>query len=336
MGAIVNRHDHVSLSQVRGLEAYWLHHTRRRRREPDPRAWLSDKILLDTLGLGLEQTRDFLAAAPELDAFRRWILTIGGPPDPVAIGRYHAWRDGTAPPAAAMARLRAIEAAPPALGPAELAQWDEEGYVVLRAAISAAEAEAASAALWAHLGAAPGDPGSWYGRRGHGIMVQLFQHPALTAARRAPRIHKAFAQLWGTADLWVIADRTGFNPPETPSHPFTGPHLHWDVSLATPIPFATQGMIYLTDTGPDQGALILVPGFHRRIEAWLAGLPAGADPRRQDLGGEARPIPGGAGDLVIWRQDLPHGASPNRTARPRLVHYLNMYSGTRRRQPVWR
>ncbi len=33
----------------------------------------------------------------------------------------------------------------------------------------------------------------------------------------------------------------------------------------------------------------------------------------------------GAGDLVIWHQALPHGASPNRANRPRVVQYINMF-----------
>ena len=37
-----------------------------------------------------------------------------------------------------------------------------------------------------------------------------------------------------------------------------------------------------------------------------------------------RAIGGRAGDLVIWHQALPHGASPNRGTRPRMVQYVNM------------
>ena len=113
-------------------------------------------------------------------------------------------------------------------------------------------------------------------------MVQYFQHPAFDAIRRAPRIHKAFAQLWGTADLWATTDRVGFNAPERDGFKFPGPHLHWDVSVKTPIPFGTGGILYLTDTPPEQGAFTLVPGFQRWGEDWLKALPAGADPRRAE------------------------------------------------------
>ncbi|HEY6236367.1 MAG TPA: hypothetical protein VIW69_14810 [Candidatus Elarobacter sp.] len=45
----------------------------------------------------------------------------------------------------------------------------------------------------------------------------------------------------------------------------------------------------------DQGAFTCVPGFHRRIASWLAGLPAGTDPRHQNLGAlGAVPIAGRA------------------------------------------
>jgi ectoine hydroxylase-related dioxygenase (phytanoyl-CoA dioxygenase family) len=156
--------------------------------------------------------------------------------------------------------------------------------------------------------------------------VQYFQHPAFDAVRRAPRIHKAFAQLWGTADLWVTTDRVGFNAPEREGFMFPGPRLHWDVTVKTPFLLGTGGILYLTDTPPEQGAFTVVPGFQRWGEAWLKALPPSADPRQQDLyalGPHA--IGGRAGDLVIWHQALPHGASPNRGTRPRMVQYVNMF-----------
>jgi hypothetical protein len=317
--------------EVAGLDALRL------RRAGDARAKMAERLLLDALGLGREQTLAWLARErPSLAQFQAWILATAGPPDPEALARYHAWRDGAAMPAATARRLAAIEAEPNVLDAEALRQWAREGYVRLRNAISKAEAEAAAAALWAHLDASPGDPESWYGHESQGIMVQLFQHPALEPARRSARIHKAFAQLWGSADLWMKTDRTSFNPPERPGAPFPGPHLHWDVSLVTPIPFATQGILYLADTAADQGAFATIPGFHRRIDAWLAGLPAGADPRREILAMEAIPVAGNAGDLIIWRQALPHGATPNRSDRPRLAHYVNMYSAAMERRDVWR
>jgi hypothetical protein len=110
--------------------------------------------------------------------------------------------------------LEAVDASDPVLTADDLAFWDEHGYVVLHDAVPEASRLAATQALWDHVKARPDDPETWYRRRDHGIMVQYFQHPAFEANRCSPRIHKAFAQLWGTPDLWVSTDRVGFNVPD--------------------------------------------------------------------------------------------------------------------------
>jgi ectoine hydroxylase-related dioxygenase (phytanoyl-CoA dioxygenase family) len=191
-------------------------------------------------------------------------------------------------------------------------------------------------AILRRLGAVADDPQSWYARRPNGIMVQYFQHPAFTAVRNSRRLHKAFAQLWGPTDLRVSTDRVGFNVPERPDRRFPGPDLHWDASIATPVPFGVGGILYLTETEAEQGAFTCVPGFHKRIAAWLAALPAGADPRTQDLHAlGSRPIPGRAGDLIIWHDALPHGSRPNRAERPRIVQCVTMYPAGVEHQAIW-
>jgi ectoine hydroxylase-related dioxygenase (phytanoyl-CoA dioxygenase family) len=79
-----------------------------------------------------------------------------------------------------------------------------------------------------------------------------------------------------------------------------------------------------------------VPGFHRRLTDWLSGLPPDADPRTQDLRSLATPIAGRAGDLIIWRHELPHGSSPNRAERPRIVQYMTMRPSNWEQNPVWK
>ena len=131
-------------------------------------------------------------------------------------------------------------------------------------------------------------------------------------------------------------DRVGFNVPERPGWTFPGPDLHWDVSLKTPIPFGTAGILYLTDTPPEQGAFTLVPGFHRRVDEWLANLAPGADPRQQDLHAlGSMPIGGRAGDLIIWHHALPHGSRPNRGTQPRMVQYIAMFPTEVDEQDEW-
>jgi hypothetical protein len=214
----------------------------------------------------------------------------------------------------------------PVLSAADLASWGALGYVVLHDAVPAQQCIAAVSAICEYLGADPADPETWYrGSNGHSIWVALMHHPAIWANRRAPRIRRAFAQVWGRRDLRVTVDRAGFNPPERPDWPFPGPPLHWDGELVPPVPFNAQGILYLTDTAADQGAFTCVPGFHRRLDAWLRALPPGSDPNQEDLSA-LRPvaIPGRAGDFIIWNNALPHSASPNRSDRPRIVQYIQM------------
>ncbi len=296
-----------------------------------------DYLVVHACGIGLEQTAQCLSdTRPSFAEFERWIVATTGGVDPLRIARINAAVAGTDYPDEIKNWLAAVEASEPVLSAGDLAFWDQHGYVVLHDAVPAAGREAAARALWHHLGARAGDAESWYVRNDHGIMVQYFQHPAFEANRRSPRIHKAFAQLWGNADLWVTTDRVGFNVPERPGWMFRGPDLHWDVSVKTPIPFGTQGILYLTDTPPEQGAFTLVPGFQRWGEQWLKSLPSGSNPRQQDMHALGpRAIGGRAGDLIIWHQALPHGASPNRGLAPRLVQYINMFPTKFEEQEEW-
>lgn len=321
----------AQLPEIACLEEYWASHSGK----GPPLDEMVGKLLLDTLGLGNQQVFEQLyLVKPDFAGFQAWILETAGPPDARLLDRYHAWLYEMPPGDEAQAQMDAIAAMPPVLDEAALAHWDAHGYVILPDAITPDEIEAVKALLWQVIGASPDDAESWYAAKTNGIMVPHFQNPVLEAARRSPRVHKAFAQLWGSENLWVVIDRMGFNPPERDGHLFSGSDVHWDASLVRPIPFATQGVLYLSDTAEDQGAFRCVPGFHRRIDAWLDAL-GDANPREADLSADVKHVAGRAGDLIIWRQDLPHAASPNRSNQPRLAQYLTYYSPDMKIQP-WR
>jgi len=289
--------------------------------------WARDKLLLHGLGIGLEPTARFLATSPSFEEFENWILERNaGAIDPARLRRLNAallsepYDDATAE------WLESIDALSPVLTAQDMARWDEEGLVILRGAISRDEAAAACAAVYEQVGGDPGNPESWYSRRNmQGIMVQAFQHPAFQPARTSARIHKAFAQLWGTSDLFPTMDRCGFNPPEHATYQFPGPHLHWDADLTRPVPFDVQGVLYLVDVEPEQGAFTCVPAFHRELESWRRALSPGADPAQHIPRERAVAVPASAGDLILWHQALPHGSRPNRAAKPRVVQYLTMF-----------
>ena len=162
-----------------------------------------DHLVIHACGIGLEQNSFYFSRhAPSFDEFECWIAETSGGVEPQRVARINAAVAGLPYPDNIARWLAAVEASEPVLSAADLTFWNQHGYVVLHDAVPAATNEAAAAEIWRHLDARPDDPASWYRRGDHGIMVQHFQHPAFEANRRSPRIHKAFAQLWGSADLW--------------------------------------------------------------------------------------------------------------------------------------
>lgn len=211
------------------------------------------------------------------------------------------------------------------LSAADLHFFDRQGYVILHNAVSPKACENTRRAITDHLAVNMNDPQTWYALNNlnHGLMVPLYQHAALEENRRSPEIRKAFEQLYNSVSIHPVIDKVSFNPPETDNYKFAGSPLHWDVSLAQPIPFKLQGLLYLSDCEATAGAFHCVPGFHNTIGEWLARVPAGIHPRdfaAQTLSPTA--IPGKAGDLIIWHQALPHCATPNKGKLPRLVQYI--------------
>lgn len=299
--------------------------------------WVADNTLLSGLRLGLRETLNYIYTnRPTFDGFEAWVLEKNsGVIDRSRVLRLNAAISGSPLTTEMAADSLARE---PALTDADLKCWKENGYVIVRNAVGSKQCEDAAQAIYDFLEMNPEQPDTWYGTNNReGIWVPLLHHPAFWANRDSPRIHAAFAQLWNRDDLWVTVDQGGMNPPERAGWNFPGQGLHFDVSLELPIPFGVQGILYLTDTAADQGAFRCVPGFHREIETWLENLPDGVDPRGEDLEKfGAVPIAGRAGDLIIWHQALPHSASPNRSARPRVVQYIRMQPSDWQMNPRWR
>jgi len=280
--------------------------------------WPLDKTLLSVLGLGVEQTLTYVFQhAPAFEEFERWIILTAGIPSIEQVNKFnnllHKTPEFTQP-------------IPCVLSDEELTFWAQNGYLILKNAVPKADCQATVDLICDFLKIKLNEPETWYGPRTsrQGIMVQLFQHPLLQKNRQSEYIQMAYQQLWQRTDIWVTTDRVGFNPPETDNWKFPGPDLHWDCSLDQPIPFNLQGLLYLADTAPNQGAFTLVPGFHNRISDWLLALPEGTNPRTENLHTlGSLPIAAAAGDFIIWHQALPHGSRPNTSSKPRFVQYIN-------------
>jgi hypothetical protein len=281
--------------------------------------WQTDITLLNALGLGLEPTLKYLYnKEPAFDEFENWILATTGGLDQTKINQFNKIIAGES--------FADEPVQYEILTQADLDFWDQNGYIIIRNAVTKEDGDATIKALCDHIGIDRYNPATWYKHHPaqQGIMVQLFQHPALEQNRRSDKIRKAYEELWQRKDIWVNTDRVGFNPPETETYKFTGPRLHWDLKSFKSIPFGLQGILYLSDTAANQGAFTLVPGFQHKIDAWLADLPAGVDPQKQNLYAfGSKPIAANAGDFIIWHHALPHGSSPNMATVPRFVQYIN-------------
>jgi hypothetical protein len=283
-----------------------------------------DRIMLSVFGIGLEEAITHLARRqPTFADFEGWILSqTGGAFDHHAVARFNRaigrGRDEASP------GQPASEASQP-IDESALRFFATHGYIVLRSAIERDHARWCEREVWTTIGASPDDRSSWSVAHPlrQNIMVQRFRGEPFEMNRRNPRIRAAFEQLYGRRDIWPIADRLGFNPPSTEERTAAPMRLHWDAELTPPIPMLLQGLIYLNDVEASQGAFSCIAGFHHRIDDWLRDLPTGRQPSDENLDALGRVFVGGhAGDMVIWHQALPHGASLNRGEYPRIVQYL--------------
>ena len=63
-----------------------------------------------------------------------------------------------------------------------------------------------------------------------------------------------------------------------------------------------QGVLYLTDVPEDAGGINCSPRGPEAVKEWLQQLPPDSKPAEADLVAlfKPQPVPGKAGDLVIW------------------------------------
>ncbi|MEE2627214.1 MAG: phytanoyl-CoA dioxygenase family protein [Candidatus Latescibacterota bacterium] len=225
------------------------------------------------------------------------------------------------------------------LSKADWAFWEENGYVIIPNAVPQENLDRMVEAIWWFLDMDPEDSETWYKHKpftrdnrcspiSAGGMVEMYQHQAIWDNRQHPRVHQAFAEIWGEEKLWVSLDRANMKPPAREDKPDWNNRgmIHWDLDTSQqPIQFGVQGVLYLADTAEDQGGFQCVPGFNNTFEEWVKTQPEDRNPHHPDLTGlDVRSIPGKAGDLLIWHRLLAHGNGHNTSDKPRLAQYITM------------
>lgn len=265
--------------------------------------WNNEIKTLYQLGIGMEDALQFLYfEKPDYESFKIWIN--------------NRKRDIVIEPEDLTDNVLSEE---------DLEFWNQNGYVIVKNAISKEDCEDTQKAIWEYLKMDPNKKESWYESHEDlkGLMLNFSDHETLNRNRFSPRVKKAYEQLYKTTKIYKTIDKVSFNPPETENFNFLGSPLHWDMSLKKPLSFGLQGLLYLTDCGPNDGAFHCVPGFHNQINQWLDELKPHENPREKALQTlQSKPIIGQAGDFIIWHQALPHCATPNKGEKPRMVQYL--------------
>ena len=230
-------------------------------------------------------------------------------------------------------------ASPDTLRVLGIEQWDfwrENGYVVVKQAVSRQQAQQTAEFLWEFEDKDPDDPATWYTApraemkmkelAGTG-MVEVYNHQALWDNRQARRVYDAFVDIWGTERLWVTIDRANLNFPIRPGYEYKG-FIHWDYDPDTK-PQNVQGVLALADqTDPNMGGFQCIPWLYRNYASWKLTQPADRDHFQPDLTGledKIVKVPLEAGDLLIFNSSEPHGIRPNHSRdKVRIAQYISM------------
>ncbi len=117
--------------------------------------------------------------------------------------------------------------------------WITNGYVIVRNAVSLEQTEATANFLWEFEEKDPTNPETWYTAPRAEMqmkeltntgMVEVYNHQMLWNNRQSPKIHAAFADIWGTEKLWCTIDRANLNFPLRPGFEYKA-FIHWDYDL---------------------------------------------------------------------------------------------------------
>lgn len=214
--------------------------------------------------------------------------------------------------------------------------WVENGYIVIRNAVSREQAQKTADFLWEFEEKAPNDPSTWYTTpraemqmkelAGTG-MVEVYNTQALWNNRQVQRVYDAFVDIWGTEKLWVTIDRANLNFPIRPGYAYKG-FIHWDYDPETR-PQNVQGVLALADQNDENmGGFQCIPWLYRNYDSWKLTQPDDRDHFQPDITGledKIVKVKLNAGDLLIFNSTQPHGIRPNNSEdKVRIAQYISM------------
>ncbi len=270
--------------------------------------------------IGAFETYNFLyAACKDEQHFREWLSALKGEPFLEAAARkYQQWltRENSESHNVSAVLLTA----------AQQECWQTQGYLRISGLLPDQLCDDVIALICNSMGIDLQNQETWYPENPdwHGLMVQLYQHPAIAAIRNHPPLKALFAALYGTDQLIANTEKVSYNPPETASWKFRHENLHWDIDTAQPLSLYIQGLIYLEDVPENRGPLKVIPGFQQLYEDYISQFSdATAAQQAIQIHTDAVKIPGKKGDVILWQHTLPHCATANRDILPRFVQYIS-------------
>ncbi|MBW1598367.1 phytanoyl-CoA dioxygenase family protein [Streptomyces sp. JJ38] len=226
-----------------------------------------------------------------------------------------------------------------ALSQDEVDTFWTEGYLVVREVLTRAEARHFSQLVMDLLPRDLSIPDHWEAFDGrfkpfHTPGNQTFDTPAFIPLFQNERLYEIVAQLLQSPRLLVRDGSLAITlRNDTPHETELSQDLHLDPAvpedvdefLLTPEEVEIGGCFYFTDVEPGGGAIHVVPGGHRMVEAEATSVPRG-----RQLHDKWRNIPhlksvevtGSAGDFVLMHHLMPHAASHNRRSAPRVAQFL--------------
>lgn len=212
--------------------------------------------------------------------------------------------------------------------------WIENGYVIVKNAVPKEQVKKLADYLWEYEGKDPNDIESWYKKPNAQMqmaelnntgMVEIYNHQYMWDNRQHPRVHQAFADIWGTEKLWANIDRANLNFPLRPGFEYKG-FIHWDYDPETK-PQNVQGVLALADqTDETMGGFQCIPELYRTYDTWKLTQPKDRDHYKPDTTGfKIEKVKLEAGDLLIFNSLEPHGIRPNTSGnKVRIAQYISM------------
>lgn len=214
--------------------------------------------------------------------------------------------------------------------------WKEQGYVVIKNAVSREQAQKTADFLWEFEDKDPKDKATWYEApraemkmkelAGTG-MVEAYNSQTFWENRQTQKVYDAFVDIWGTEKLWVTIDRANLNFPIRPGFEYKG-FIHWDYDPETK-PQNVQGVLALADQrDQNMGGFQCIPWLYRNYDTWKLTQPEDRDRFKPDIAGledKLVKVPLEAGDLLIFNSSEPHGIRPNHSEdQVRIAQYISM------------